>query len=88
MSQARKRLEAMRGNPRGDWRIDDIETICRAYGVDCRSPSGGGSHYTVSHASQAEILTIPYNRPIKVIYIKKFVAFIDEVERSTYDGRK
>ena len=82
MSQAEKRLDAMRANPAGDWRIDDVESVCRAYGVRCRPASGGGSHYNLSHPSKAEILTIPARRPIKQVYIRELVALLDGARRS------
>ena len=85
MSQAEKRLIAMRSNPAGDWRIDDVETVCRAYGVTCRPAAGGGSHYNLSHGSQAAILTIPARRPIKPVYVRRLVALVDSVRRSAGD---
>jgi hypothetical protein len=27
------RLESMRNNPRGGWRIEDVEAVCGEYGV-------------------------------------------------------
>jgi hypothetical protein len=81
MSQAEKRLEAMRRNPVGDWTIADIEAVCRARGIDCVAPARG-SHYDVSHPSQRDILTMPARRPLKPVYIRKFVTFVDAVEGS------
>ena len=81
-------LEQMRRNPRGDWGIDDVRVVCRFYGVDCRRPSEA-SHYVISHplrATRAEMLTIPFNRPLKAIYIKLLVGFIHGVE-DAIDGR-
>ena len=75
------RLEGMRNNPRGNWRIEDVEGVCREYGVLCSAPRGGGSHYKVAHPRMAEKLTIPYKRPIKAVYIRKLVAFIDAVSK-------
>jgi hypothetical protein len=75
------RLEDMRNNPRGDWRIEDVEAVCREYGVLCSAPRGGGSHYKVAHPRMAEKLTVPYKRPIKPVYIRKLVAFIDAVSK-------
>ena len=72
-----KRLEEMRNNPRGDWRIEDVEAVCREYGVLCAPARGGGSHYKVAHSQMTGKLTIPYKRPIKPVYIRKLVAFID-----------
>jgi hypothetical protein len=74
-----KRLEDMRNNPRGDWSIEDVEAICREYGILCSAPRGGGSHYKIAHQRMAEKLTIPYKRPIKPVYIRKLVAFLDAV---------
>ena len=66
----------MARNPAGDWTVSDIEKLCRAHGITCMPPSGGGSHFKVTHQSQAEILTIPARRPIKVVYIRKLVRFV------------
>jgi hypothetical protein len=77
-----KRLEAMRGNPAGDWTIGDVEGVCREFGILCEPPRGGGSHYKVAHPTMREKLTIPYKRPIKPVYIRKLVAFIDAVRKA------
>jgi hypothetical protein len=87
-AKGEKRLEQMLRNPCGDWRIDDVRVVCRSCGVDCRKPSEG-SHYVVSHptrATRAEMLTIPFNGPIKAVYIKLLVGFIQSVE-DAIDGR-
>lgn len=78
VSQADKRLEQMRRNPQGDWRIEDVEMVCAAFGVTCIAPKRG-SHHTISHSTQADILTIPSRRPIKPVYIKLLVTYIDAV---------
>jgi hypothetical protein len=72
-----KLLERMRGNPRG-WRIEDVATLCAAFGVAC-TPPRKGSHYKVKHQSQAEMLTIPARRPIKPAYVADLVRFMDAV---------
>lgn len=81
MNQADKRLAAMRENPCADWTIDDVKAVCRRHDVSCTPPSGGGSHYTVSHPQQHVILTIPARRPIKPFYIVGLVRFIEAVLR-------
>ena len=80
MTTGDKLLERMRANPR-DWRIEDIITVCRATGVECSSPRKG-SHYKVKHASMPEILTIPAHRPIKPVYVRELVAFVDQVRET------
>lgn len=76
---ASKRLEQIRANPAAGWRIADVEAICREHEVYRRSPRGGGSHYRIGHPALVEKLTIPFKRPIKPVYIKQLVAFIDAV---------
>lgn len=77
MARGEKLLEQMRGNPR-DWRIEDVCTVCAAFGIAC-TPPRKGSHYKVKHESQAEMLTIPARRPIKPFYIEALVRFADAV---------
>ncbi len=71
------RLSAMRLNPLGNWTIGDVEAVCREAGVRCVTPRGGGSHYKVSCPGIVEILTIPARRPIKPVYIRSLVRYID-----------
>lgn len=59
--------------------MSDIEAVCRANGVACAPPRDGGSHYKISHPQMIEKLTVPFRRPIKPVYIRKLVAYIDVV---------
>ncbi|MDZ7360664.1 MAG: hypothetical protein ONB46_08050 [candidate division KSB1 bacterium] len=74
MSRAIKILEKMRNNPR-DWRIDSLKTLAQAKGIEWRQP--GPSHVTFRRPNGAK-LTVPAHRPIKPVYIKKFVRLVDE----------
>jgi predicted RNA binding protein YcfA (HicA-like mRNA interferase family) len=78
MANSDKLLEKMRANPR-DWRIEDVGTVCEAYGVAFTAPRKG-SHYKVKHLAIAQILTIPAHRPIKPVYIRELIKFIDAVQ--------
>ncbi len=49
-------LSRMRNNPAADWTVSDVARVCAQHGVRCVPPSGGGSHYKVSHPSQRTIL--------------------------------
>jgi len=71
-------LEAMARNPAGDWTMKHIEAVCRSHGIRCTPPSGGGSHFKVSHSVSRDILTIPARRPIKPVYIRRLVALVRE----------
>ncbi|MDY7523565.1 type II toxin-antitoxin system HicA family toxin [Sphingomonas sp. 10B4] len=78
MANADKLLERMRANPR-DWRIEDVAALCDGFGIAC-APPRKGSHYKVKHVERPEILTIPAHRPIKPIYIRELVRFVDAVQ--------
>ena len=64
----------MRNNPR-DWRMDSLMTVASAYQIQWRQP--GTSHVTFRNIN-GNMLTVPAHRPIKPVYIKKFVCFVDE----------
>jgi hypothetical protein len=73
-----KLLEKMKANPL-DWQISDVATLCAAFSVECTAPRGG-SHYKIKHTGVVEILTIPSRRPIKPVYIRDLVRFIESVQ--------
>ncbi len=79
MARWEKLLDGMRANPRGDWTIANIETVARAIGCDVRQPRRG-SHYTITHPDMPDILTIPAHRPIKPVYIRRFVSIMESIK--------
>jgi len=72
-------LERMRRNPAADWMMRDVVTLCARHGLRCTPPSGGGSHWKVSHPAVAAILTIPFRRPINPVYIRALVRMIQTI---------
>jgi len=77
MLSVEKKIEAMRASPKGNWQIGDFETVARALGMAVRKR--GGSHVVFSHASSRTRLTVPARRPIKPVYVREFIQFIDEI---------
>ncbi len=73
-----KTFERMARNPKDNWSINDIQTVCRENGLTCVAPRGGGSHYKVSGPGFK--LTIPATRRIKPVYIRALVGFIKKME--------
>ena len=76
MSRIDKRLAAMRANPR-DWRIEDLEAVARSAGLMVRKP--GGSHVYFTHPTRPGALSVPARRPIKPVYVRRFVELIEKV---------
>jgi hypothetical protein len=72
---AAKILVRMRNNPTG-WRIEDLKTGAARYKIEYRQP--GTSHVTFRHPSGAK-LTVPARKPIKPVYVRKFIELTDEV---------
>lgn len=77
MTKSEKTFVKMKTNPR-DWRIEQLETIANQYGVTVRKT--GGSHVVFDHPDWIELLCVPAHRPIKPIYVKKFIALIENLE--------
>lgn len=70
-------LDRMRANPRGDWSIQDFETVANQYGVKVTKPKSGG-HTVFSHLQWGEIRQIvPHLKPIRAVYVNDFVGLID-----------
>jgi len=74
MSKVDKILQKMKSNPL-DWRISSLQTVAEAYGIIWRKP--GGSHVIFRHEN-GQKLSVPSHRPIKPLYVKKFVILIEK----------
>lgn len=77
MSTHEKLLARMRNNPR-DWRIDDLITVARRFGIDWRNERG--SHHAFSFPGVEEDVCVPAHRPIKPVYVRQFLALVDKAK--------
>ena len=78
MSKREKFLHKLRNN-KTDWRISDLIKIARQFSIKHEQP--GTSHVTFRFPSR-KMLTVPARKPIKPIYIKKFIELIDELKEA------
>lgn len=76
VSAAGKTLQKMRRTQTG-WRIDELQSVADENGVGWRRPGHGGSHVIFSASGVREIVSVPAKRPIKPVYIRQFLALID-----------
>jgi hypothetical protein len=77
----------MRRNQTG-WRIDQLQSVAAQHGVGWRTPGRGGSHVIFSASGVREIVSVPAKRPIKPIYIRHFLALIDNAVELLQDENK
>ncbi|NKJ90564.1 type II toxin-antitoxin system HicA family toxin [Rhizobium leguminosarum bv. viciae] len=75
MAKKKSLLERMESNPADGWTIDDFEKLCAEQGLEWTTPTRG-SHFKVASEYLNGILTIPYNRPVKVVYVKRMCSMI------------
>jgi len=82
MSRQEKLLARMRRNPRGDWRIEQLEAIADHHGITYRQP---GTSHVIFAPPGRNVLSVPAHRPIKPVYARKFVAMIDAIRANESD---
>ena len=73
MNTATKLLVAMRRNPL-DWQLSELQTVAKQRGIDWRHD---GSSHCVFIRADGRTLPVPARRPIKPIYVKKFLELIE-----------
>ncbi|ABO50937.1 conserved hypothetical protein [Desulforamulus reducens MI-1] len=79
MTKFTKLYSQIVNNPK-DVKFDDLDKLLRHHGFMCRKPGGGSSHYNYYHLDLPDVLTIPYNRPIKAIYVKLAIKAIQQLK--------
>lgn len=73
MNVAAKLLASMRRNSL-DWQIGDLQTVAHQNNLDWRHQK---SSHCVFIREDGRTLSVPAHRPIKPIYVRKFVELID-----------
>ena len=74
MSKKDKLIEAIKNNPK-NIKFEDLKKILEDLGYTANNR--GGSHYVFTKKDSTS-LTIPYKRPVKVIYVKQVISIIEE----------
>jgi hypothetical protein len=73
VNAAAKLVAAMRRNSR-DWQLAQLQSVARQHGIDWRHQ--GGSH-CVFVREDGRTLPVPARRPIKPVYVRKFLELVD-----------
>jgi predicted RNA binding protein YcfA (HicA-like mRNA interferase family) len=67
-------------NPK-DVNYEQLDKLLLKYGFERSNPGTGSSHYTYRHPELVDILTIPFKRPVKAIYVKQAIAAIKQLKQ-------
>jgi hypothetical protein len=73
MNAAAKLLTSMRRNPL-DWQIGELQTVASQHHIDWRHQK---SSHCVFIRKDGRTLSVPAHRPIKPIYVRKFLELVD-----------
>jgi hypothetical protein len=76
MNKVTKKIKMVKSNPYNDWVIEDLKTVAQQYDIDYRQ--SGTSHVTF-RTKKGTKLTVPAHKPIKAIYIKKFIELLEDI---------
>ena len=79
MDKREKLLNRIRNNPKDDWKIDNLKLIAEHYGIEY---ADNASSHIVFRSPTGEHLTVPARRPIKPVYIRLFLDFIESVREA------
>ncbi len=88
MTQRDKLLRRIRNNPK-DVTFHDLRQLLELFGFQLHTSTG--SHHTFKRKGAGGTLriTIPYKRRVKVSYVRRVLAMIDEIiEEQEVGGRK
>ena len=74
MSKKEKLIKAIINNPK-NVKFEDLRKILEDMGYT--AINRGGSHFVFTK-NNSKTLTIPYKKPVKVIYVKQVIQIIEE----------
>lgn len=69
-----KLLERMARSPAAGWTINDLKTVANRHGIGFRQ---GATSHVVFLKDDGRTLAVPARRPIKPVYVRKFVTFLE-----------
>ena len=74
----RRRIER---NPK-NVSFDDLRTLLESFGFELKRSRGSHHSFVAEIGSQKYILVVPFQRPLKSVYVKQALAMIKQIEES------
>jgi len=81
LSKFEKLYNKIASNPK-NVDFESLNKLLLRYGFKCKKPKSGTSHYNYYHEKLPDILTIPFDRPVKSVYVKKAIAAIERLKEN------
>ena len=80
MAKRDKRLQKLRQNPK-NVSLDELRQVLENYGFWLDGVVGSHYIFRANFGERVWKLTIPYNKPIKIIYVKQALVAIDQISQ-------
>ena len=79
MSRRDKLLQRIRNNPK-NVSFDTLRTLLEAHGFELKRSRGSHHSFVGTIHGRSVLLVVPYQRPLKAVYVKKALTLIAEIE--------
>ncbi len=77
MTRREKLLQRISNNPK-DVSPDELHQLLTHFGFVQRKSGGGSSHRNYTKDGCPYVLTVPFKKPLKAVYVIKALQFIEE----------
>jgi hypothetical protein len=71
-----KKIQELKKNHK-NCSFETLNNILLSFEFECIQPSKGSSHF--KYRKPGYIIIVPYNKPVKEIYIKKVILILEEI---------
>lgn len=76
MTKRDKRLEKIRRNPK-NVSFDELQRILLSFGFELDRVTGSHHIFSIEVYNEKKIITVPFRRPVKQVYVKQAIHLID-----------
>ncbi len=82
MSMRKKLLIRIQQNPK-NVSFEDLRKLLEMYGFVLRRIRGSHRSFKGTLSGQEILFVVPYNQPLKVVYVKKALNLIEQIDRES-----
>ncbi len=82
MTRRDKLRQRIERNPK-NVSFQDLRTLLEAYGFEFKRSRGSHHSFVARIGGHAILLVVPYQQPLKAIYVKKALALIGQIEKES-----